>query len=162
MSRCTEHTRRVLNPKVVCCRCQEPLRPGDRYRQCVMVNEDFTEKSFQRLVAHSYCVGSDKTWELFEDPPRWKTPPLGDLSRDEQRVILHSLGMGTHIRQDRHGYRNGYCAGAIKEPLLETMVEKGLMVRGMAINDGENRYYHVSKAGGAAVGRPDRGSSLGA
>lgn len=156
MSRTTEHIRRVLNPAVCCCRCGEPLRPSEVYRQRVLIREDYADSDYQRDVAHSACVSEDELWDLFEDPPPYKRPPLDGLTEAEQHILLHSLGMGTHIDQRKHGYRNHYCA-ANGEPALEALVAKGLMVRGCTLNEGKHRYYLVSRAGAEKVGRPDLG-----
>lgn len=158
MSRCTEHTRRKLNPNVVCCACKRVLLPGERYRQLILIQEEFTDKDFERSVAHSACVAGYEEWELWEDPPPWVKPPLGDLTEEQQHIILHSLGMGSHIDQRHHGYRNGYAARP-GDARLRELVEMGLMVAGRVINQGrgEVQYFHVTHKGAAAVGRPDLG-----
>ena len=156
MIRCVERTRRKLNPDAVCCACKGVLEPGDRYRERVVIDEDIFDKSFVRDVAHTCCVSTYEEWEIYEEPPPWTKPPLGELTEKEQSVILHSLGMGSHIETSRHGYRTHYCANAGNELLL-SMAEKGLMEAGGFINDGKQRYFRVTRKGGAAVGRPDLG-----
>ena len=157
MIRCVERTRRKLNPDVVCCACKGVLEPGEVYRERVLIGEwDFTNKAFDRAIAHSVCVATYEDWVLYEEPPPWVKPPLGDLTKDEQHIILHSLGMNARTPTDRHGYRTHYCANAGSRLLL-SMAEKGLMQAGGFINDGRNQYFCVTRKGGAAVGRPDLG-----
>lgn len=155
MSRCTEHTRRVLNPDTICCRCEMVLKPGEKYRQRTFVHEDFTEDSFEQSVAHSACVADDESWFLFRDSTSWKPPKLAHgLTKPQQHTLLHCLGMGSHIKISNHGFRNSGCYAAGSKSVL---VDLGFMTSGRKINGGRDQYYVVTKKGGAAVGRPDLG-----
>lgn len=158
MHRCTERTRRKLNPDVKCLRCKQPLRPGELYRERVIVNEEYCDSPFALDVAHTACVSWFEDWALVEPPQRWTRPPLGELTEKEQDVLLHMLGIGEHIETSRHGYRNGYLASPGHHGMgaLEALEAKGLVVRGGTCN-GNDRYFHATRAGGAAVGRPDLG-----
>lgn len=157
MMRCTEHTRRVENPKVRCCICREVLRPGERYRQRVSVQEEWTEDSYERDVAHASCAWGDQAWDLYEEPPPWKPPERREgIEPDEHKLLLHCLGMAEHIPRERHGYRS-WGAFPPDDELAQRLVAKGLMVRGGGIPGGLF-YFFVTRAGGKAVGRPDLGA----
>lgn len=72
------------------------------------------------------------------------------MTDEQTEIIRHSLGL-TNPRAKGKPYRNHYCADA-EDQRLEPLVEAGLMRRGGIINEGRNRYYHVTAAGAAAVG----------
>lgn len=162
MLKVTEHLRRVENPNVTCCYCEGVIMPGTRYRHLVAIDEDWSSVRFYQDRIHVGCIHGDRwysadAWRVQKPEPPWEPPPLADgLTADEQHILLHTLGMGSHIETSRHGYRNHYCANAGDER-LESLADRGLMIRGGTINDGRHQYYAVTKAGAALVGRPDLG-----
>jgi hypothetical protein len=74
----------------------------------------------------------------------------------QRDLILHTLGLPDRWngKRPRWSHRNNYCTciGDSTEVVLIGMVERGLMVAGRTINDGEARYYHVTRAGAEAAG----------
>jgi hypothetical protein len=79
--------------------------------------------------------------------------PTTAPTKHQADIIRHSLGYDypDKIRRNRGPYRNYYCAGN-GSIALEAMVAQGWMNRGSVINDGKDRYYHVTDAGAAAAG----------
>ena len=64
--------------------------------------------------------------------------------------IRHALG----INQSGREYRNHYCTYD-GDPKMEAMVEAGAMRRGVTINEGRDRMYHVTDAGRAALAQEE-------
>lgn len=72
-------------------------------------------------------------------------------------ILWHSLGMTAKNRRramawwlDDDNHRNHFCVTAPDVrygDLIETMVSRGWMVAGRAINEGRCRYYHVTAEG---------------
>jgi hypothetical protein len=69
------------------------------------------------------------------------------MTEDQRHIIRHSLG----LTRSRKAYRTHYCTRD-GDPALEEMVTAGWMERGDKLNEGRDRYYHVSAAGAKAVG----------
>ena len=69
------------------------------------------------------------------------------ITSEECEIIRHALG----LNYKRRPYRNHYCDAA-DAPELAALVAKGLMKAGRIINNGDDRYYHVTSAGAAMVG----------
>jgi len=59
--RVTEHTRWSPRP-VSCVRCSAPIAPGERYRQTVGVQTEWSDRDFHLARAHVACVANDPTW----------------------------------------------------------------------------------------------------
>jgi len=70
------------------------------------------------------------------------------LTERERSTLEHALGC---YSTSGGGWRN-YCCTTNGDALLETLVTRGLMLRGSTINGGRDRYYHVTASGKAAVG----------
>lgn len=62
--------------------------------------------------------------------------------QDYVSVIEHSLGFPRAAAP----YRNRYCAET-GDPLLNEMVDLGMMARGSVINEGRDSYFCVTEAG---------------
>lgn len=79
------------------------------------------------------------------------------LEQEEAEILRHALGLSS-IRWERPKDRNRYCVevGGEAEKLCQALVAKGLMRAGLAINDGQGRYYGATPEGRAAVGDPRR------
>lgn len=90
---------------------------------------------------------------LEQHPEDWKEAvpccgPAGPLLTDRQRSIVeHALGRPTQPGD----WRNYFCTRDGDEE-IEALVLLGLMSRGAELNDGRDRYYHVTPAGKAALG----------
>lgn len=67
-----------------------------------------------------------------------------EATKQQIEIIRHSLGVGDD-GWDR-SYRNYYC-DAVDAPDLLEMVEAGWMKLGRTINEGEDRYFIVTKEG---------------
>lgn len=66
MIRVTEHTRRKPGG-ATCAACRHPIRPGDRYRVAILVQErEVTGQPFQRRLCHVRCIpaGERDLWEI--------------------------------------------------------------------------------------------------
>lgn len=77
-------------------------------------------------------------------------------TREQREILRHALGLDPSGKDPRQGqrkaplepYRNHYCTHD-GDPKLEALVTLGLMERGRRLNDGRDRYYHVTEAGKA-------------
>lgn len=70
------------------------------------------------------------------------------LTEEQREILLHTLGVD---RPNRAPWRNYYC-DRVDSPELEALVTLGAMQRGVTLNEGRDRYYHVTPDGAAAVG----------
>jgi hypothetical protein len=66
-------------------------------------------------------------------------------------ILSHSLGIQNPRIKGKKPDRNYYC-DANPSPKLEELCQMDLMYRGCPLNDGRDRYYHVTKVGAALVG----------
>ena len=73
--------------------------------------------------------------------------PLQSATLTEVGIMRHALGADSRDP----GYRNQYCV-ADGDKVLSAMVEKGLMREGRTINQGRDRYYHVTDEWSKALG----------
>lgn len=69
-------------------------------------------------------------------------------TKAQREIIEHSLG----LNWKKEPYRNHYCT-ADGDPRLEALVTLGLMKHGCTLNDGRDRYYHVTAEGAAHIGK---------
>lgn len=73
-------------------------------------------------------------------------------------LVFHALGFwvrGGGKLSRRWSYRNHFCVGAedcVHRPVVEEMVREGLLVAGAVINDGRDRFFHVTVAGAREAG----------
>ena len=70
------------------------------------------------------------------------------MSAETAKLFKHALGI--HLDTD-YPYRNYYCA-VIDDSTMENLVALGLLKRGKIINEGRNRYYHVTTLGADSIG----------
>lgn len=65
---------------------------------------------------------------------------------EEMQILRHSLGLA-YDGSGQAMYRDYYCDNVPCSAEMDSLVEKGLMVRGRKINDGQSQYFHVTEAG---------------
>lgn len=76
----------------------------------------------------------------------------------QRDLILHALGLTPRGgRMRRWSYRNHYCAcvhvvSDSEDAILAGMVDQDWLVAGRTINDGRDRFYHVTRAGAVVAG----------
>ena len=79
------------------------------------------------------------------------------LTPEGVEILQHALGLSQVAPGvdplARPMTRNSFCAhgGDRDAAVCEALCEAGLMVRGRTINDGQDRYYHATRAGEAAA-----------
>ena len=97
------------------------------------------DRSIEDLAECCVSEGVLDAWRGRKDDP-------DEISREHKNILTHSLG----IDQGDKPYRDYYCATE-GDKLLEEMVILGLMEKGKAINNGQDRYYYVTNEGANLV-----------
>lgn len=107
-ARVTEHTRTRGEGR--CRACKGPIRPGERYRQLVAINEEAFDGDYVRETAHTACVSGSEWWELRDSEApasrnetlTWVRSQYGEGYRVGAACTVN--GKAAHVYNGRHGY----------------------------------------------------------